>query len=116
MANHFVVHVADRALDRGNHLHQLTVYAEAPNLLSLANPLAALRQVDFLGRADQLGGKVVDAGANQIRALAQRPGMTLVEAEVLGNLIAGNHWLRFARAGFGSEERSAERTRELACW
>ncbi len=116
MANHFVVDIAHRAFDRGDHLHQLTVDPEAPYLLSLANPLAALRQVDFLGLADQLGGKVVDAGANQVRALAQRPGMTLMEAEVFGNLKAGHDGLSLARIRLRREARSAERTRELSCW
>jgi hypothetical protein len=52
--------------------------------------LAALRQVDGFGLANQLGGEVIDPGANQIRALAQCPSMTLMEAEVFWNLVASN--------------------------
>ncbi len=61
---------------------------QRPDLLSLANPLAALRQRDALDFARQLGGEFVHADAHQARTLAQRPGVAGMEAQLLRNLEA----------------------------
>jgi len=41
--------------------------------------------------------------------------MTLMEAEVFGNLKAGDDGLSLAGAGFGGRARSGERIQEQAC-
>ena len=58
--------------------------------LALANPLAALRQRDALDLAGQLGGEIIHADPHQVGALAQRPGVTGVIAQVLRHLEAAD--------------------------
>ena len=56
-----LVDIGNGALDRRNNVDCATVAMDSAHLLSLANPLAALRQRNTLQLAGQFGGEVVHA-------------------------------------------------------
>src|SRR5579862_7904266 len=85
------VDVTDRALDRRNHIDRLAVAEDRPNLLSLADPAATLRQSDALNLADKLRSEVVHPNANQFAALVEGPGVSSMVADILWNPETGNH-------------------------
>src|SRR5208283_4766041 len=62
------------------------VAEERCNLLSLPDPLSALRQRQAIHFAHQLRSKIVEAYPHQAGALAQCPGVAGMIAEIFGDL------------------------------